>query len=236
MSSPSGRLVFGLAFVGHAIAAMAYALLDWNETLRGAIYFSSKIVVNAIPLLWFVVFDAPDCDFLVKLKRLFQLKLPTRRSLLVGVATGLFMGLFILAFYYVALRGRLDVDGLREKASAFGLVTYFFWLAAFVCLINSGLEEYYWRWFMFGVIRRSMSIPIAAALSALSFTLHHILLLAAYFPSAGLVVVLNLGVFAGGLIWATIYHRCGNIIVPWVSHALVDVAIMVVAYDLLFMG
>ena len=79
-----------------------------------------------------------------------------------------------------------------------------------------------------------MGVGPAVVLSGLGFTLHHIVVLIAYFPDARLVVLFNVGVFAGGCIWAALYERCGSICGPWVSHLLVDVAIMVVAYDLLF--
>jgi uncharacterized protein len=38
----------------------------------------------------------------------------------------------------------------------------------------------------------------------------------------------------GGAFWAWLYHRSGNLIAPWLSHALIDAAIFTVGYDLTF--
>ena len=42
------------------------------------------------------------------------------------------------------------------------------------------LEEYYWRWFLFGGLRRSMPVAAAVVLSSLAFTAHHVILLATF--------------------------------------------------------
>jgi len=128
----------------------------------------------------------------------------------------------------------LDSQGLRAKAGAYGALDHFFLFAVFLCVANSGMEEYYWRWFVFRGFRRYMGPMPAAVASALGFTLHHIVVLAAYFPDVSLVVMLNVGVFVGGFIWAILYERSANIFAPWLSHLLADAAIMWVAYRLLF--
>ncbi len=38
----------------------------------------------------------------------------------------------------------------------------------------------------------------------------------------------------GIAIWAVIYHRCGNLIPGWISHALVDAAIFIIGFRLVF--
>ena len=37
--------------------------------------------------------------------------------------------------------------------------------------------------------------------------------------------LLALSVAIGGVIWASLYKRCGSLIPGWISHALVDAAI-----------
>ena len=38
----------------------------------------------------------------------------------------------------------------------------------------------------------------------------------------------------GGAVWAWVYHRTRSLAATWLSHALVDAAILMVGYDLLF--
>ena len=224
-STPSAgfRIVLAVAIVGHAIAALFYAVLIADESVRSVFYFGSKIVVNAIPLVWVFAVEW----------RPFRWPVSSKRGWASGIAAGLFIAGFLLALYFFAFAGRLDTSGLRAKAGAYGALDHFFLFAVFLCVGNSAMEEYYWRWFVFGSLRRVMRFAPAVVVSSLGFTLHHIVVLAASFTDIRLVLLYNVGVFAGGCIWAILYEKCGTIYAPWVSHLLVDVAIMVAAYDLL---
>ncbi len=213
-----------IAMVGHAVAALLYTFLPVADTVRGAIYFGSKIVVNAIPLVWFLAIE----------KGRIRVEKPSARAVWVGLAWGVLIAVVLLTAYFGGLAGSLDADGLVEKVSAYGGVEHFLLLAVFICVFNSGLEEYYWRWFVFGRMRRLMDWRAAMVVSSIGFTLHHIVILWAYFPTVGLGILFNGGVFVGGCIWAWLFHRKGTIFAPWVSHALTDAAIMVAGYDLIF--
>jgi uncharacterized protein len=108
-------------------------------------------------------------------------------------------------------------------------------LAATYAVGHSLLEEYYWRWFVFGWLRRYMPVGVAIAVSALGFMAHHVVLLSVYFPGRfwTLAVPLSLGVAVGGGVWAAIYHRSGSLYAAWLSHGLVDAAIFGVGWAIL---
>ncbi|NOT01961.1 MAG: CPBP family intramembrane metalloprotease [Phycisphaerales bacterium] len=215
--------MLAVAIVGHAAAALLYAVLLPDTSVRRAVYFGSKLVINALPVVWV---------FAIERRRMRFLR-PSANAIVSGVCTGLVIGGAILLFYHSAIAGRLDATGLRARVGAYGMLDHFFLFAAFICVANSGMEEYYWRWFVFAGLKREMDWPWAVVVSAAGFTLHHIVVLAAYFSGAGLIVLCNLGVFVGGCIWAAQYHRTGSIYATWASHLIADAAIMVVAYDLL---
>jgi membrane protease YdiL (CAAX protease family) len=104
-----------------------------------------------------------------------------------------------------------------------------------VVVIHSLLEEYYWRWFVFGRLRHLLPLAPAVVLSSLAFMAHHVIVLNYYFPGHffGLVVPLSLGVAIGGGVWALLYERTGSIYSPWLSHLIVDAAIFGIGWDLL---
>ena len=60
--------------------------------------------------------------------------------------------------------------------------------------------------------------------------------LSVYIPDLSMVVLFNLGVFAGGLIWAGLYQKFSNFWAIWLSHLIVDVGIMVIVYKILFLS
>jgi len=71
-------------------------------------------------------------------------------------------------------------------------------------------------------------------LSALAFTAHHVILLTVYFPGQFWTAVapLSLAIAAGGAMWAWLYARTGALYAPWVSHAVIDLAVLAVGWDL----
>jgi membrane protease YdiL (CAAX protease family) len=134
-----------------------------------------------------------------------------------------------LAVTVAPLRSKLEQLGMDSPA---GYVL----LAAFLTVIHSLLEEYYWRWFVFGWLRRQVPLPTAIMVSSLGFMAHHVIILAVFLPGYFLsaVVPFSLCVAGGGAFWAWLYDRTGSLYAPWVSHLLVDAAIMAVGYELLF--
>jgi membrane protease YdiL (CAAX protease family) len=67
---------------------------------------------------------------------------------------------------------------------------------------------------------------------------HHVVVLAVYFPGRFFTAALplSLGIAIGGMFWCWLYERTGSIIATWVSHFLIDGAIMIVGYDLAFVA
>ena len=99
-------------------------------------------------------------------------------------------------------------------------------MAVFYSAIHSFLEEYYWRWFVFGQLRTWCSPISAAVLSSLAFMPHHVIVLGLYFGAGSASSILfSLGVAVGGGVWCWIYHRSNSLWGPWLSHAMADAAI-----------
>jgi uncharacterized protein len=166
---------------------------------------------------------------------------PTWHGMKTGAAFGVATALAILALYYFALQGSEVFVTTGHKANEWlaqqklNTTGGFLGMAAFVCFLHCPLEEYYWRWFVFGRLRRHMPWGWAAVVSGLAFMGHHVILLAYYFPDNFWLVAVpfSLGVAVGGMVWAWIYQLSGSIYAPCVSHSLIDLAIMVVGYNLL---
>ena len=126
---------------------------------------------------------------------------------------------------------------IRTKARGFGMGNQLSFIAGAVLLasLHAFLEEYYWRWFVFGGLRRYMPVAAAVAISSLAFAAHHVILLASFFGGLTIPAILfSLCVAIGGAAWAVIYHRSGSLLGPWLSHAMIDAGIFVVGYDILW--
>jgi membrane protease YdiL (CAAX protease family) len=160
-----------------------------------------------------------------------------------GIGFGLLVGAGMLGLYSVGLESWLAGTGaatmIRIKIEEFSAASpgRYAALAGFLAIVHSLLEEYYWRWFVFGRLRRVVSMPAAVALSSLAFMAHHVVVLGRFFPNDfwSATVPLSFCVAGGGAFWAWLYHRSNSIYAPWVSHLLVDVAVMGVGYDMVFL-
>lgn len=160
-------------------------------------------------------------------------------SLLWGVLTGLVIAGAALALYHWVLEPSGLMAGptieARAKLRETGLnsLPVFVTVALFYSLCHSGLEEYYWRWFMFRHLALRWNMTTATVVSSLGFMAHHVLVLARYFGwGSPMTYGLALSVAVGGVIWAVMYRRYGTLLGPWVSHALVDAAIFAIAYQM----
>lgn len=123
----------------------------------------------------------------------------------------------------------------KMQESGMATPTAFLGMAAFYCILHSLFEEYYWRWFVFGTLRRHVSVAAANAVSSLGFMLHHVVILGVFFPGRfwTLALPFSLCVAVGGSVWAWIYQRTGSLYAAWLSHALIDAAIMAIGYDMM---
>lgn len=163
------------------------------------------------------------------------------RWLSIGAVSGIAIGVAAIAiFQWVLLplgvmesvkleaKGKLQSLGADSPAVLLAI-------ALFYSLIHSGFEEFYWRGFVFRGLKEHMSAVASVCVSSLGFMSHHVLVLGKFFGYDSIMTyLLALSIAIGGLIWATMYHRCGNLLPGWISHAIVDAAIFVIGYLLVF--
>src|SRR5262249_84918 len=135
---------------------------------------------------------------------------PRFRGVEYGVGFGLLVGGTILGAYFTVLSGSPLVRStpalLEARLHNFGLAKPggYLLLAGFLSVIHSLLEEYYWRWFVFGWLRRLIPRLAAMVLSSLAFMAHHVVILAVFFPGRfwTAALPLALAVAVGGFVWA----------------------------------
>jgi hypothetical protein len=164
---------------------------------------------------------------------------PSRRGLAGGFGFGLLVFVTMIVVYRHVLEPLAVLDSatgeIRVKLTELGVDSFagYLTLGIFYSLIHSLLEEYYWRWFVFGRLRRQVSPTLAITISSVAFAAHHVVLLGTYFGwLSPWTWLFSLSVAAGGAFWAWLYQRTGSLYGPWLSHLLVDAAIFLVGYDL----
>ncbi|HEV3258144.1 MAG TPA: CPBP family intramembrane glutamic endopeptidase [Gemmataceae bacterium] len=212
---------------GHSPAAS----VGRNPTVVAA-WVAGKAVQFAFPVVWLGVVE----------RRRLRPASPSFTGVVFGLGFGGVVALGTLGLYYGLLRNSPLLAGtparIHEKVVEFGLENQavFVLFVAFLAAGHSLLEEYYWRWFVFGGLRKHLPPAAAIAVSSLAFMAYHVIDLAAFFPGKfwAMAVPLSICVAVGGAVWAWLYERTGSIYAPWLSHLLIDAAIMTVGFDLAF--
>jgi membrane protease YdiL (CAAX protease family) len=226
-------LAFALLFPTVMAAVEFVAMTQDHGGLNPATqlaYGGGRVVQFTFPLLCLWIFE----------HRLPRPAMPTRSGLVLSVAFGLVIGLGIIVLYFAVLRDTAVFAEsplrLHGKLAEYGLDSPggFALFAGFVTVVHALLEEYYWRWFVFGWLRRMATLGTAIALSSLAFMAFHVFALQTFLPGSFWVVPLTVCVGVGGAVWAWLYHRSGSLCALWLSHLLVDAALFVVGYDLFF--
>jgi membrane protease YdiL (CAAX protease family) len=194
-----------------------------------AVFSVVKTVQFVLPIAWVM---------LVQKKRIC-LRPPGGQGVLFGLAFGAVVAGAMAALYFGVLKDSellaAALPEIRAKIAGFGIDSAWKYaaLGVFYSLVHSFMEEYYWRWFVFGQLRSWMPIGAAATISGLGFMAHHVLVLGKYFGFDNpATYLLSSCIAVGGAVWAWLYHRTGSLLGPWVSHLLVDAAIFAIGYDL----
>jgi hypothetical protein len=205
----------------------AAAMFWWPELMIGkAIFFAGKLWLVALPLVWRLRVDREPLSWS-----------PARHGgFAVATASGLWISLIVFVAYALAVRGgAIEASSVAERAAKTGLNTLGAFLGGAVYWItaNSLMEEYVWRWFVFRQCEVLWGGKLGLAAAALAFTAHHVIALAAQF-NWDITLLGSLGVFIGGATWNWLYLRYRSVWPGYVSHAIVDLAIFIIGYRLIF--
>lgn len=156
-----------------------------------------------------------------------------------GIAFGLSVCVAAWALYMLVLRSWPGLDVARQmvqgKVSGMGIDSTWKYclMGLFYSVLHSGMEEYYWRWFVFARLTKLMGIPASIWISSLGFMAHHVIVLVFFFgPTSPLAYLFSAAVAIGGACWAWLYQQSGTIGGCWISHAIVDVVIFTIGYDM----
>ncbi len=226
-------LAFAMLFPGVMVWLYFVQLAGTEARNNPALQFSfgvGKVIQFSFPLLYVWWFE----------RHRLVLRPPTRNGLSLGFGFGVMTAAAILSLYYFWLKHSPLLgdapDRILRKVQEFGLATPlgYVQLGIFICLVHSLFEEYYWRWFLVGTLKRYFPIAAAIVIASLGFMVHHIVILGVYFPDRfwTLAIPFSICVGIGGGIWAWIYHRTGSLYAAWLSHAIIDAAILFVGYDM----
>ena len=226
-----GRRVW-LALLPAALVPSIVSLL-YFVTLSGtwagrALYAASKLFILLWPLLAVRMILPPGEGARVS----WRARL---RALPLGLLSGAALSGLVLLALQTPLAAILEASApaIRGKAAQMGILDWYGPFALFLALGNSLVEEYYWRWFLYGRLRGFLGVWPALLLASGAFALHHVVVTSQFFPQPwGVLMGLCVGV--AGAAWCLLYERQGTVAGVWVSHLVADLAVLSVGYWAIF--
>lgn len=156
-------------------------------------------------------------------------------SMIPGISFGIvIVGVLVFLVKATPMGAVLDENSGRiaGRIHDLGVAEHFLWFALFISFAHAALEEFYWRWFVFGQAQRVMSLPVAYLVASLGFASHHIVVLSQFFP-LGWAFLFGGCVAIGGAFWCWLSYRYNSLIGPWVSHMIIDLGLMWVGWEVL---
>ena len=220
-----------LVFLLPASSIGAYmAIVKMPGPVGQTIYAICKVWLLLLPLMWRMFVDRQPLTW----------SPPRKGGFAVGAGLGLVISGIIIASYWAFARNLIDPQMVQDAIAPnrLGEPARYLGLAVYLTLINSLLEEYVWRWFVFKKFEELFGSSkwagrIAVFGSALGFTIHHIIALRGQFDWT-ITVLGSSGVFIGGLVWSWLYLRYRSIWPAFLSHAIVDIAVFMVGWWIIF--
>lgn len=154
----------------------------------------------------------------------FQLAKPDRLSLLLGRVCFV----LILVSYFI-LKNQIDFESIMAQLQTTSKVHAgnYLLVGLYITIVNSLLEELFFRGFLFLNLYQSGRKVLAYGYSSVLFALYHLSIFKTWFDP--LIMLLALfGLVAAGLLFDALNVRKRSIYSSWLVHAMADAAIILV--------
>ena len=221
------RALIALLLVGLAPTVSIFISFGTDGGIISQIaYVLSKLWLVVIPLIWYLKID----------KGQLSLSKPKQGGYAVAVGLGSGMSALILLTWFM-VGDKIDGSLLRDAVEPVGLLDVRLYIGGVIywTVLNSLLEEYVFRWFL--VVKSEALVGTgtpAILLSAFIFVIHHTFALLFFgFPWwANLLASVSL--FIGGAIFSWLYIRYRSVWMPYIAHAICDIAVFSIGAMIIF--
>ncbi|MDR5660009.1 CPBP family intramembrane glutamic endopeptidase [Serpentinicella sp. ANB-PHB4] len=216
----SGIYIGIIVLIGCLIMAWIDAILMPNYAVKSAI---KLVLFILLPLIY------AKSNKQVSLRDLFILK---PKAFLYSLMLGFIVYISILGAYFL-LGPYFDFSNITKTLeNNIGVnKSNFVFVAIYISIINSFLEEFFFRGFAFLTLKRVTSRKFAYIFSATAFSLYHVAIMTNWF-TPGLFILLIASLFFSGLLFNWLNEKSGTIYSSWLVHMCANLAINTVGFML----
>ena len=104
-------------------------------------------------------------------------------------------------------------------------------IGLYIVIVNSLLEEYFWRGFMFEKLRKLIKPWMAHIFTGIAFSFHHIMFYYNWFNMTFFLIV-TIGLIFYAIMMNFIFQRYKDLLSCWLVHSFVDIAQIFIAFKI----
>lgn len=221
MKYRSGTRVLAVTVICCLIMAVVDGVLRPGYAVKSAIKIA---VFMLIPLI------ASRIDPKI---RYLDLLRPEMKGLIPAIGLGIGIYGVILGAYFI-VRPFYDFSKIAGALTSNAGVTKenFLYVSLYISFVNSFLEEFFFRGFVFTNLKSLSGRKLAYWFSAGAFSLYHVAMMIGWF-SPVLFLLVMAGLFIGGMIFNLLNEKLDTIYCSWLTHMFANFAINTVGFLLL---
>lgn len=209
-----------IIILGCTVMAITDSVIKPNYFIKSII----KIVFFLIIPLVFIIKS--------KVINLKKMLLPVKRNLFISLILG-------ISIYIAIVIGYLITKNFYDYTSITNLLTNnsgitrnnFIFVATYISLCNSLLEEFFFRGFAFFAIKKYLGKKAAYLFSSVFFAVYHIAIMDGWF-SIIIFVFIMIALVVGGCIFNYLDDKNENIYNSWMAHMFANFAINTIGFIL----
>lgn len=181
------------------------------------------IIKTLIKIPVFTLFPYLIQHYFFKIKFSVKIK-KTERGAVILWAVLVFIIILIVAF---VIKSFINTEAISQDFSDRMLLNRNSMIiaAVYTIIFNSFIEEYFFRGFIFQNLIKGKLHVSAFVISSLVFAIYHVSIFKTWF-NPGLMLLMLLGLFIGGLIFAHFAKKAESILAPWIIHISTDLALI----------
>lgn len=189
----------------------------------------SKIVLFTISPLILI-----KCLMKTTLRDGLNIELVDRKTLSLGILLGI-IAVSVLMGTFMLLKNYIDMPAIALELSSKSKVTAgnYLFVGAYLTIVNSFLEEFFFRGYIFINIYKCGYKKLAYIFSSALFSLYHIGIFKNWF-NIQLIILCLFGLFITGLVLNYVDTKSHNFLNSWVTHIMANIAIVLIGYKFLF--
>jgi len=211
------KSVIGLLLV----AVISIAVMYMIDSIKNIEYLQKSAIKIVMFLILPTIYTLYDTN--IKLKDNFKIKSIKSLTYSIALAIGVYLGILIV---YFVLKDYIDLSNIMEnlKNNANVDKNNYIYIALYISFINSLLEEFFFRGFIFLNLKKISERRVAYIASASMFSVYHLAFMGTWFNPLIFIIAMA-GLFVGALIFNYLNEKSGNIYNSWIVHMMANLSI-----------